>query len=300
VAQVEAKLAQGVRVAIVNFDSPSAGMSDYVMEEIAGALVNTGMTVADRSNLAYVYKELNFQMSGMVSDETAEAVGKFLGAQSVITGQLVNAGNFYRFRMNSINVESATREVSVMLNVYKSRQFTDMLAALENNKLVSKSADYALAANTVPSTAGAFFDRGITFAVRGDFLTSIEAFTDAINLDPAYTAAYIQRAKALTASVLNISSIEDNFESFSERLSYRSQYVPEANKVVFDKAINDLTQAIKLDPNSANAYNNRGIAYADKGDIDRAVADYEATLKIDPNHANAENNLELARQQRGR
>jgi tetratricopeptide (TPR) repeat protein len=286
VAQVEARLDQGIRVALVNFDSPSAGMSNYTMEEITGALVNAGMTVTDRNNLAYVYKELNFQLSGMVSDETAQAVGKFLGAQSVSTGQLIDAGNFYRFRVNSINVESAVREVSVMLNVYKSRQFTDMLAALETNKLVSKSADYSLTVN--PTTAGAFFDRGITFAMRGDFTTAIEAFTEAISLDPSYMVAYVQRAKALIASVLNISSIEDNFESFSTR-SYIGQYVPEVNKVVFDKAISDLTQALKLDPNSTLAYRWRGVAYSEKEDYDHAIADHTQAIKLDPNFAKAYN-----------
>jgi len=117
VAELEGKLAPGSRVAVVQFESSSPGVSDYVMDELSGALVNIGMTVADRGNLEYVFKELNFQMTGAVSDESAQSIGQFLGAKSVITGQLLNLGNSWRFRVNAVNVETAVREVAVMQRV---------------------------------------------------------------------------------------------------------------------------------------------------------------------------------------
>jgi uncharacterized caspase-like protein len=64
-------------------------------------------------------------------------------------------------------------------------------------------------------------------------------------------------------------------------------------------AIEDFTQAIRLDPNMAAAYYNRGNAYYRKGDYDRAIADYEAALRIEPNHPYAKTNLEYARRARG-
>jgi hypothetical protein len=60
-------------VAIVAWESPSAGLSDYLMEELTGALVDRDMEVADRQNLEYVYQELKFQMSGELSDENARS-----------------------------------------------------------------------------------------------------------------------------------------------------------------------------------------------------------------------------------
>jgi hypothetical protein len=62
--KIAADLPAGSQVAIVAWESPSPGFSDYVMEELTGALVDRDMEVADRQNLEYVYKELNFQMSG--------------------------------------------------------------------------------------------------------------------------------------------------------------------------------------------------------------------------------------------
>lgn len=42
----------------------------------------------------------------------------------------------------------------------------------------------------------------------------------------------------------------------------------------FDKAIADLTEAIRLNPKYAEAYHSRGIAYEEKGDQSKAEADF--------------------------
>ena len=59
------ELPKGSRVAIVAFESAHDNISDYIMEEITGALFDRGIEVADRRNLAYVYQELGFQSRGM-------------------------------------------------------------------------------------------------------------------------------------------------------------------------------------------------------------------------------------------
>ena len=48
-------------------------------------------------------------MSGYVSEESARSIGKFIGADIVITGQLSAVGGTYRLRTNAINVETAVR-----------------------------------------------------------------------------------------------------------------------------------------------------------------------------------------------
>ncbi|MCP6759034.1 MAG: tetratricopeptide repeat-containing serine protease family protein [Fischerella sp. CENA71] len=50
-------------------------------------------------------------------------------------------------------------------------------------------------------------------------------------------------------------------------------------------AIADLTEAIRLNPNLANAYKNRGIARARLGDKQGAIADFNSVLTINPNDA---------------
>jgi len=51
----------------------------------------------------------------------------------------------------------------------------------------------------------------------------------------------------------------------------------------YNRAIDDYTQAIWLNPNSTDAYNNRGLAYKNKKDYDKAIADYTSAIRLNPN-----------------
>jgi len=53
------------------------------------------------------------------------------------------------------------------------------------------------------------------------------------------------------------------------------------------KAIEYLDEAIKLKPNFAGAYNNRGNAYCDLGQYKRAIEDYNVAINLNPDFANA-------------
>ena len=52
-------------------------------------------------------------------------------------------------------------------------------------------------------------------------------------------------------------------------------------------AISDYTKAIEIDPNYANAYNNRAILYEDLGDSYGAISDLSNAIKINPKDAKA-------------
>jgi tetratricopeptide (TPR) repeat protein len=54
-----------------------------------------------------------------------------------------------------------------------------------------------------------------------------------------------------------------------------------------DPEILRFTGAIRINPNDAESYNNRGAAYAGKGDYDRAIEDYTQALRLNPNNDNA-------------
>ena len=61
----------------------------------------------------------------------------------------------------------------------------------------------------------------------------------------------------------------------------------------FDDAIAALSQAIDLEPNYAEAYNNRGLAYYEKKEYAQALEDFKQTIIISPNDEKAHNNVAL-------
>jgi tetratricopeptide (TPR) repeat protein len=277
------ELPNGTRVAIVAFSSEHDNLSNYIMDEITGALVDGRLEVADRRNLSYVYQELNFQMSGDVSDETAVSIGKFLGARYVITGQFIKAGDRFRYRLSGINVETATQESSSRINVRIDRSLQNLIADTRRMSTVTVVADYGERPNTQIRTAGAYIDRGIIFATRGEWDMAIADFTEAISLDNNLASAYLLRGRALFSSAAKVVNIGENFSNVTSSIdngwSASSQQL-----MLYDKAINDFTQAIMLDQNSGQAYQERATAYAHKGENNRAISDYTQAIRLTPNN----------------
>jgi tetratricopeptide (TPR) repeat protein len=64
-------------------------------------------------------------------------------------------------------------------------------------------------------------------------------------------------------------------------------------------AITDYNEAIRLNPNYDKAYNNRGNAKKNLGDKQGAIADYNEAIRLNPNYANAYINRGLAKYELG-
>ena len=58
----------------------------------------------------------------------------------------------------------------------------------------------------------------------------------------------------------------------------------------YEIAISDFTRAIEINPNLADAYNNRAAAYNYKSSYDQAIYDCNKAIELDPNSAQAYNN----------
>jgi len=110
-AEIEENAGFGQSIALLNFSSASEQFSGYVLEELSIHLVRgKKVVVVDRKELDLIRQEEQFQLSGEVSDESAQAIGKKLGAQLIVSGSLTDVGNEYRFRIKVLNVERAVIE----------------------------------------------------------------------------------------------------------------------------------------------------------------------------------------------
>ena len=67
----------------------------------------------------------------------------------------------------------------------------------------------------------------------------------------------------------------------------------EEKQNAYKKSIKDYTKAIQLNPNLAEACNNRGIVYKNKGDYGEAIKDFDRAISLNPNDDVAYNNLGL-------
>jgi tetratricopeptide (TPR) repeat protein len=144
---------------------------------------------------------------------------------------------------------------------------------------------------TAPSDAETFLERGKMFDDRGDFETAIADFSEALSLDPNMAEAYRLRGRALIASASKTIAASDAGSNGGTSIGVvQGERVSTEQMQMYDKAIADLTQAIRLDPDNAKAYSFRGTAYLCKNDYDKAIADYNRAIQLDQNYAGAYSN----------
>ena len=67
----------------------------------------------------------------------------------------------------------------------------------------------------------------------------------------------------------------------------------------FDKAITNLNEAIRLNPSDAVSYNNLGHAYLQKGDLDKAITNLNEAIRLDPKDVSAYDSRGIAYSKKG-
>jgi tetratricopeptide (TPR) repeat protein len=136
-------------------------------------------------------------------------------------------------------------------------------------------------------------------AVKADQERQARAAAEAQENHKAYLAAIKEGGAAHSAG-----SFDKAIANFSEAIRLRPDDASAFNsrgnayesKGDHDRAIADYTESIRLNPKNALAFNNRGIAYAHKGNYFRAIADYNEAIRLNPNYAVAFCNRGIARQ----
>ncbi len=85
--------------------------------------------------------------------------------------------------------------------------------------------------------------------------------------------------------------------SFAEAFNNRG--IAHTSKGDLDGAILDFNEAIRLEPDDATAFYNRGIAHQNKGDLDGAISDLSEAIRLNPDDATGFNNRGAVRKEKG-
>ena len=116
-AQFSKTLKAGSTIAIIGISSDTEEMSDFMLDELTVNFVKQRkLKVADRANLAAIKKEMNFQLSGEVGDDSIQQIGAMAGAQTVIRGNMKPLGDTYLLVIHALNVTTAAVE-----DIYRTR-----------------------------------------------------------------------------------------------------------------------------------------------------------------------------------
>ena len=94
---------------------------------------------------------------------------------------------------------------------------------------------------------------------------------------------------------LAVGNLDGAIESYNKAIKLKPDYAEAYNnrgtawegKKEYDKALKDYDKAIELEPNYAVAYYNRGNTWGEKGEYDKALKDLNKAIELDPNYADA-------------
>jgi len=115
-----------------------------------------------------------------------------------------------------------------------------------------------------PDDADARYNLGVAYSGLGLYREAIEAYKQAIRIDPDNTNAHDN----LGVAYVQLGFYKDAIEAFK--------------------------QAIRIDPDNTNAHGNLGVAYVHLGFYKDAIEAFKQAIRIDPDYANAHGGLGYA------
>jgi hypothetical protein len=122
------QLPRGNKLVILNIQSDFPALSEYIIDELIANTVNDRVfSVVDRQQLDTIRAELDFQTSGEVDDETAQALGRLAGAQSIVSGAVSRIGDLYRLRVRALSVQTAQIEGQFNRNIPEGSTVTALI-----------------------------------------------------------------------------------------------------------------------------------------------------------------------------
>jgi hypothetical protein len=104
------RFSKGTRATIIAIKTDNPELGEFVLKKMSTVLVNSGwFTVVERNQSALdaLSQEMDYQMSGHVSETTELSIGKQLGAEIIISGTFSRSGQNWRLDLQALRVESA-------------------------------------------------------------------------------------------------------------------------------------------------------------------------------------------------
>ncbi|MDR2149556.1 MAG: penicillin-binding protein activator LpoB [Spirochaetaceae bacterium] len=170
-------------IAVVAFETNSKELMKYffdIMEEKIWEKGKNTIIIYERRKLEKLQDELNFSLTGAVSDETAQHIGRFVGVSVVIYGSTNHIGDTYRMAIRTTVVETG----QIIFPKSYLLQMDDVLAGLlgipypapDSRKTPLPSIPFSLKDIGDFTVGGWFAFSNVTGANNGDLRVGIEPY----------------------------------------------------------------------------------------------------------------------------
>ena len=195
----------------------------------------------------------------------------------------IEQAHYEEVKIDGISKEDIRNELRERFGITEQHLFSDFTGFALSNAHDRPYSDYAYKN---------YFDQGTEFYQRGDYTKAIDAYSQAIKLNPEFAPAYCNRGQA-KFNLLAFGPVPRTFlESDFDWINYVNSPLPD-----FQEVMTDYDKAIELDTEYIDAYFFRGFAKHQLKDYKGAIPDYEKVIELNPQYPGASHNLDIARQE---
>lgn len=161
-------------------------------------------------------------------------------------------------------------------------------------------ADYEKALEQLPENRGILFNKALAEEEVEDYEAAEKTFATLLKAYPRFDNGYIGRAKLRLATGDTIAALDDINHALELNKNATNAYVMRADISIssskdFAKALADMDEAIKLQPQFAGYFINRAFLRYNLDDYFGAMADYDYAIQLEPLNATALFNRGLLR-----
>lgn len=140
--------------------------------------------------------------------------------------------------------------------------------------------------SNVAQQANTYYNQGNVYAASGEMKSAIQAYTQAIRLNPQHEYAYHNRGNAY----LSLGYAEQALQDYNHVIEINpydaSVFINRGNAYAklgqFGAALQDYSQAIHLNPQEMTVYYNRGDVYLETMEFDLALQDFTQVITDNP------------------
>ena len=235
-------------------------------------------------------------------DQALEALRKAKDIQPDLKNIHLNLGDVYFIQKNYDKSKAEFREAarydSDNPDAYLGLGDTSLAQGKFDEAILAYNKALALDKNNKEAMSGvsdANNKRALAFISEGNYEQAIKIYQDLIKINAdvkddiyfnlGYALAETDRLEEATGAYSKAIKINPNWAAY-----YNNRGVIYNKLGQDEKALTDYNKAIELDPKDTLIYNNRGLIYDNLGENERALTDYNKAIGLDPEYTSAYQN----------
>jgi len=258
-----------------------ADSGKIIANAIVSKLFPTGFyKLVERSQLERIIRENQFNLSGYVDEKTASEIGKLIGADAVVVGE-VTAFNFddrVETRHETVRVDTGHVRTEYNKHDHKYRKVPVYRDAIVPYKFYTRQGSVAANFRMIRVETGAVL---ASFTKHFDYSNESRDLGTLPSMDTLYNMG-VDKITSEFAQEIAPYRVDVSRPILRAKTTQAKSAYKLARGGLWKEALENWLSATQIRPADAKLFHNIGVSYEVLGDLERAEENYSKALSLDP------------------